>query len=289
VEETDDSVILSTNVAFGVQSIYKKDGSLSGYYYEYALMAPYFIEDMSPEKELDVLVLGLGTGTYPKQMKKYIPNVSIDAVEIDQKIADLAYEYFNLQEDEANVFVNDGRSFLSTPDARQYDIILADAYQDITVPFHMSTVEFFQEVKDHLKPGGVLIVNVNIKSGSFTGVPEYLANTVKSLFNKVYRADLRQVTNSLLFVSDDVNMIENYKTNAKAQIDENNDLYYISRYIEDNLVEMTEDTLLLTDDLAPVEILGQRALAEIVSSEVASFRSNVEGKSISEIFDYLTN
>jgi hypothetical protein len=84
-------------------------------------------------------------------------------------------------------------------------------------------------------------------------------------------------------------MIENYKTNAKAQIDENNDLYYISRYIEDNLVEMTEDTLLLTDDLAPVEILGQRALAEIVSSEVASFRSNVEGKSISEIFDYLTN
>jgi spermidine synthase len=289
VEETDDSVILSTNVAFGVQSIYKKDGSLSGYYYEYALMAPFFIEDMSPEKELDVLVLGLGTGTYPKQMKKYIPNVSIDAVEIDQKIADLAYEYFNLQEDEANVFVNDGRSFLSTPDARQYDIILADAYQDITVPFHMSTVEFFQEVKDHLKPGGVLIVNVNIKSGSFTGVPEYLANTVKSLFNKVYRADLRQVTNSLLFVSDDVNMIENYKTNAKAQIDENNDLYYISRYIEDNLVEMTEDTLLLTDDLAPVEILGQRALAEIVSSEVASFRSNVEGKSISEIFDYLTN
>lgn len=289
VEETDDSVILSTNVAFGVQSIYKKDGSLSGYYYEYALMAPYFIEDMSPEKELDVLVLGLGTGTYPKQMKKYIPNVSIDAVEIDQKIADLAYEYFNLQEDEANVFVNDGRSFLSTPDARQYDIILADAYQDITVPFHMSTVEFFQEVKDHLKPGGVLIVNVNIKSGSFTGVPEYLANTVKSLFNKVYRADLRQVTNSLLFVSDDVNMIENYKTNAKAQIDENNDLYYISRYIEDNLVEMTEDTLLLTDDLAPVEILGQRALAEIVSSEVASFRSNVEGKSISEIFDFLTN
>ena len=69
VEETDDSVILSTNVAFGVQSIYKRDGSLSGYYYEYALMAPFFIEDMSPEKELDVLVLGLGTGTYPKQMK----------------------------------------------------------------------------------------------------------------------------------------------------------------------------------------------------------------------------
>jgi predicted membrane-bound spermidine synthase len=137
VEETETSIILSTNVAFGVQSIYKKDGSLSGYYYEYALMAPYFINDMSPEKELDVLVLGLGTGTFPKQLKKYIPNVAVDAVEIDAKIADLATEYFNLKEDEANVFINDGRSFFSTPDAKQYDIILADAYQDITVPFHV--------------------------------------------------------------------------------------------------------------------------------------------------------
>ncbi|NLP00118.1 MAG: fused MFS/spermidine synthase [Clostridiaceae bacterium] len=289
VEETETSIILSTNVAFGVQSIYKKDGSLSGYYYEYALMAPYFINDMSPEKELDVLVLGLGTGTFPKQLKKYIPNVAVDAVEIDAKIADLATEYFNLKEDEANVFINDGRSFFSTPDAKQYDIILADAYQDITVPFHMSTKEFFQIVKEHLKPGGILIVNVNMKSGSFTGVPEYLANTVKSIFNKVYRADLTQVTNSLLFVSDDNNMIENYNNNVKAQINKNHDLYYISKFIGENLVEMTDDTLVLTDDLAPVEILGQKALAEIVKEEVAIARKQIEGKNLREIFEYLTN
>jgi len=288
VEDTEDSVILSTNVAFGVQSIYKKDGSLSGYYYEYALMAPYFIKDMSPEKELDVLVLGLGTGTFPKQLKKYIPNVTIDAVEIDAKIADLATEYFNLKEDEANVFINDGRSFFQTPDAKQYDIILADAYQDITVPFHMSTQEFFRIVKEHLKPGGVLIVNVNMKSGSFTGVPEYLANTVKSIFNKVYRADLTQVTNSLLFVSDDVNMIDNFKNNAYAQINKNHDLYYISKYIDANLVEMTDESLILTDDLAPVELLGQKALAEIVNEEVANFRKLIEGKSLKEMFEYLT-
>lgn len=289
VEDTDDSVILSTNVAFGVQSIYKKDGSLSGYYYEYALMAPYFIEDMSPKKELDVLVLGLGTGTFPKQLKKYIPNIKTDAVEIDEKIADLAFEYFNLKEDEADVFINDGRSFFSTPDAGKYDIILADAYQDITVPFHMSTVEFFQIVKEHLKPGGILIVNVNMKSGSFTGVPEYLANTVKSIYKKVYRADIIQVTNSLLFISDDIDMLRNYKNNINAQLDENHDLYKISKYIENNLVEMTDDTLILTDDLAPVEILGQKALSEIVNSEVETFRRAIKGKSLSEIFDYLTN
>ena len=288
VEETEDSIILSTNVAFGVQSIYKKDGSLSGYYYEYALMAPYFIKDMSPEKKLDVLVLGLGTGTFPKQLKKYIPNVTIDAVEIDAKIADLATKYFNLKDDEANVYINDGRSFFSTSDAKQYDIILADAYQDITVPFHMSTIEFFQIVKEHLKPGGVLIVNVNMKSGSFTGVPEYLANTVKNLFNKVYRTDLTQVTNSLLFVSDDQNMVENYRNNIQAQINKGHDLYYISKFVEENLVEMTDDSLVLTDDLAPVEILGQRSLTEIVKTEVANARKYFEGKSLKEIYEYIT-
>ena len=289
VEETDNSVILSTNVAFGVQSIYKKDGSLSGYYYEYALMAPYFIKDMSPEKKLNVLVLGLGTGTYPKQLKKYIPNVTTDAVEIDAKIADLASKYFNLREDEAIVYINDGRSFFSTPDAKQYDIILADAYQDITVPFHMSTVEFFKIVKDHLKPGGVLIVNVNMKSGSFTGVPEYLANTVKSLFNKVYRADLSVVTNSLLFASDDNDMIENYKNNTANQIPLDHDLYNISRYISSHLVEITDTKLVLTDDLAPVEILGQKALSEIVQSEVERVSGMLKGKSLQEIFEYLAN
>jgi len=289
VSETDDSVILSTNVAFGVQSIYKKDGSLSGYYYEYALMAPYFIKDMSPEKKLDVLVLGLGTGTFPKQLKKYVPNVTTDAVEIDAKIADLASKYFNLKEDEATVYINDGRSFFSTPNARQYDIILADAYQDITVPFHMSTKEFFSIVRDHLKPGGILIVNINMKSGNFTGVPEYLANTVKSLFKKVYRVDLTTVTNSLLFVSDDDQMLENYMANSAAQIPEDHDLYGISRFVANNLEEITETKYILTDDLAPVEIMGQKSLSEIVKNEIDVIRDQLEGKSLQEIFEYLTD
>lgn len=288
VEETDDSVILSTNVAFGVQSIYKKDGSLSGYYYEYALMAPYFLKDMSNEKELDVLVLGLGTGTYPKQLKKYIPNVETDAVEIDSKIAELARTHFNLKPQEANVFINDGRSFLSTPDARKYDIILADAYQDITVPFHMSTQEFFKIVKSHLKPGGILAINVNMKSGDFTGVPEYLANTVKSIFNKVYRSDLDVVTNSILFASDDESILQNYQKNASALISEEHDLYDISRYIEQSLQEITEARLILTDDLAPVEMLGQKSLNAIVESEAEIIRSAIKGKSLKEIIQYFS-
>ena len=35
-------------------------------------------------------------------------------------------------------------------------MIMVDAYQDITIPFQMSSVEFFTMVKDHLKDGGVM-------------------------------------------------------------------------------------------------------------------------------------
>jgi len=287
VSETEDSVILSTNVAFGVQSIYKKDGSLSGYYYEYALMAPFFMEEASFDKDLDVLVLGLGTGTYSKQLKKYFPNSSCDAVEIDEKIAWLAGKYFELKEDEATVYINDGRSFLDTENAGLYDIILADAYQDITVPFHMSTVEFFQSVKKHLKPGGILIVNINMKSGDFEGVPEYLAGTVKNCFKSVYRVDLTNVTNSVLFVSDLDNMLENYEKNTRAAIPEDHDLYAISRFVGNNAKEIEASNLILTDDLAPVEVLGQKSLNRIVEQELEYYRSYMKGKSLKDILEML--
>lgn len=288
VSEDEDSVILSTNVAFGVQSIYKKDGSLSGYYYEYALMAPFFMDEASTEKDLDVLVLGLGTGTYSKQLKKYFKNAKSDAVEIDGKIAWLAEKYFNLRKDEATVYINDGRSFLSTKDAGLYDVILADAYQDITVPFHMSTVEFFTEVKKHLKPGGILIVNINMKSGDFTGVPEYLSGTLKKVFKYAYRVDLEHVTNSVVFVSDNDKMLTNYANNIASSIPEEHDLYKISRYVAENTQEIPASDLVLTDDLAPVEVLGKKSLDKIVARELEAFSAGLKGKSLKEILQMVT-
>lgn len=281
VAENDTSVILSTNVAFGVQSIYRKDGALSGYYYEYALAAPLFRPQATLDEPLDVLVLGLGTGTFSKQLKKFYPNSQSDAVEIDAKIAELAATHFNLQPEEATVYIDDGRMFLDSPDCGQYDIILADAYQDITVPFHMATQEFFTKAKEHLKPNGVLVVNVNMKSGDFTGVPEYLAQTVKTRFSSVYRMDLDVVTNSLLFCSDNPDMLAQYQENMAREITEGHELFNISRYMADAATEVAAGPLVLTDDKAPVERLGLVSLNRIVEQETQYIRrmldSNTDG------------
>jgi predicted membrane-bound spermidine synthase len=99
VSKDSDSEILSTNVAFGIQSIYKKNQALSGLYYDYALMAPLFEKNTDFSKKLDSLILGLGTGTYAKEMKHFFVNTNTDGVEIDKKIADLSKKYFDLKDD----------------------------------------------------------------------------------------------------------------------------------------------------------------------------------------------
>jgi spermidine synthase len=87
--------------------------------------------------------------------------MSIEGVEIDARIIDLARKFFRLPEAVA-VSITDGRAYLRT--SGQYDVILVDAYKDITIPFHMSTVEYFGMVRDHLKEGGVMVVNLNMHS-----------------------------------------------------------------------------------------------------------------------------
>ena len=103
-------------MAFGVQSIMMKSGGLTGMYYDYALAAP-----LMAEKCEDVLILGLGTGTFAGQCLKYFPGCSVTGVEIDEKIVALSREYFGLPE-EVNAVVGDGRAYLTT--SGTYDVIM---------------------------------------------------------------------------------------------------------------------------------------------------------------------
>ncbi len=98
VKESGRSVILSTNVLFGVQSIYMKNQGLTGMYYDYAMAAPLMVEGKEPA-QCRVLVLGMGTGTYATQCRKYFGSMEVEGVEIDDRITALAREYFYLPED----------------------------------------------------------------------------------------------------------------------------------------------------------------------------------------------
>ncbi|MGN1147927.1 MAG: spermidine synthase, partial [Lachnospiraceae bacterium] len=232
VKEDEDSVILSTNVLFGVQSIMKKDDSLTGMYYDYALAAPVMI-GLSEKEDAKVLILGMGTGTFARQCRQYFGDVAIEGVEIDQKITNLAEQYFDLPSD-ITVTTYDGRAYLNAIDEK-YDVIMVDAYQDITIPFQMSSLEFFTLVREHLKDDGVMVVNMNMHTEKEGNINQYLSDTIANVFDSVYTVNVSGSTNRELFAATDPAVIEGFA--AKAEKLENTDLRSLMQRAAAGMVE----------------------------------------------------
>lgn len=273
VKETERSVILSTNVLFGVQSIMMKDDSLTGMYYDYALAAPFMAG--VPEKETsDILILGMGTGTYARQCMKYFPNATVEGVEIDQKITDLAGEYFGLP-DSVQVTTYDGRAYLQAMD-KKYDVIMVDAYQDITIPFQMSSVEFFTQVKEHLTDDGVMVVNMNMKSDGEDSINAYLADTIASVFDSVAIVDVAGSTNRELFAAQSAEVILGLEDDVeKAALQDARadlELSEMMGKVTVSLEPYVAGNRILTDDKAPVEVLGMHVIDELIADELGYYK-----------------
>ena len=273
VSEDDDCTYLSTNVLFGVQSVYVKSGELSGMYYDYAMAAPLMTE--RPDTA-DILILGMGTGTYAKQCTRYFSNVTAEGVEIDDRITDLAREYFELPEN-ISVTTYDGRAFLAACD-KKYDVIMVDAYQDITIPFQMSSVEFFTLVRDHLTDGGVMVVNMNMRSDSADGINNRLADTISEVFGSVYTVDVDSSTNRELFASNNKDMLTVLESNTEKLSDEA--LKVLMERVRRGLVPYTSGGMILTDDKAPVELLGMRVIDDIIQDELIYYKAQFREKGI---------
>ena len=280
VDEDDSEVVLSTNVLFGVQSVYRKEKTLTGMYYDYAMAAPY-MAGMSDKEDTDILILGMGTGTYATQCSRYFGDIRVEGVEIDEKITDLAHRYFELP-DTIRVTTYDGRAFLQGLDRvggrdgseygddGLYDVIMVDAYQDITIPFQMSSVEFFSLVRDHLKDDGVMVVNMNMQSDGEDGINEYLADTISSVFTSVYTVDVRNNTNRELFASMDLGFRERLTEGYASEDDE--ELKSMMETVDAGLTEYRAGDRILTDDRAPVELLGMKAIDRIIRDEVSYYK-----------------
>lgn len=279
VKNEDDCVVLSTNVLFGVQSVYQKDGGLTGRYYDYALAAP-VLADVLDKESPNALILGMGTGTYATQCREYFPSLEIEGVEIDDKITDLAREYFYLPED-ISVITYDGRAFLNVC-KKSYDVIMVDAYQDITIPFQMSSAEFFTLVREHLKPGGIMVVNMNMHSDSEGNINEYLQDTIASVFPYVKTVEVPYTTNRELFAAES-DLFSVFEKNSERL--SRADLSGMMQQVGENMVEYDPGQHILTDDCAPVEKLGMSVIDELIQEELGYYKKILKEEGIRGLID----
>ena len=279
VREDDRRVILSTNVLFGVQSVYIKDDTLTGMYYDYALAAPLMLEQ--PQDTHEMLILGMGTGTFATQCRRYFDSLEIEGVEIDEKITALAQEYFSL-DPSVPVTTYDGRAFLAGTE-KKYDFIMVDAYQDITIPFQMSTVEFFTLVKNSLAPGGVMVVNMNMHSDKKGSINEYLCDTIASVFGNVYTVKVDSTTNRELFASDLTGMPDRLYSASQKLVDPE-----LKELMEDIYMDMERyegGENILTDDKAPVELLGMQVIDDLISEELTYYKKRFKEDGIAGLIN----
>ncbi len=279
VAEDERSVTLSTNVLFGVQSIHMKEDTLTGMYYDYALAAP-ILAGYDKMESMDVLVLGMGSGTYATQCRTYFPRAKVEGVEIDEKITDLARKYFELPGD-VPVATYDGRAYLQGVD-KKYDVIMVDAYQDITIPFQMSSQEFFREVSNHLTPNGVIVVNMNMHTQEKGDINEYLTDTICSIFPHAYTVDVMGSTNRELFAFANSQALDYLQS---TQV--NRELGNQMERVANNLKQCQGGEQILTDDKAPVEVLGMNVIDSLIQDEMKYYKGVLRDRGVKGLMDEL--
>lgn len=271
---------LSTNVLFGVQSVQVKGDALTGMYYDYALAAPCMAGmDGTDNENRSVMILGMGSGTYASYCTRYFPGASVQGAEIDKKIADIATDYFGLP-GSVTVAVEDGRAYLAAS-KEKFDVIMVDAYQDITIPFQLSSVEFFNEVRSHLKPNGVMVVNLNMTSAENGSINEYLCDTMASVFKHTVTAPVRGNTNTEVFCTNADDWEETFLCSIAKLKD--SDYADMMRTVYSKLTPYEGGSCILTDDKAPVEVLGMRVLDELIGDELNYYKDELRTGGLSAL------
>lgn len=245
---------LALNEGHATHSIYHPGQRLTGGPWDYFMIGPYFNPDMRPEDVESLLLIGLAAGTVSKQFTEAYGPIPIDGVEIDGEIAEIGREYFDMNEPNLNVIVDDGRYYLERTN-KTWDVIGIDAYRQPYIPFHLTTREFFQAVSDSLSDDGVAIINAGRTRTDFRLV-DVIATTMADVYPNVYVIDVARFTNSIIIGTKQPTDIENFAANM-LNIPEGS----LIRDVGDealrsgNMREWTEPGQVFTDDLAPVELV----------------------------------
>ena len=266
VVQIGDETLLILNEGIGFHSVYEQNSILTGAYWDYFLVAPYFNNPpYTPAQLRRVALIGLGAGTTARELTAAYGPIPIDGVEIDGTIIDLARQYFHMNEPNLHVLIQDGRSWLNTT-SQKYDEISIDVYQQPYVPFQFTTREFFQAVRDHLTPTGVVAVNA-LRSATDFRLVEALAQTMHAVFPNVYIIDTVSFENSVIIGTNAHTSLGNFKINTAelsnpylAQVAFNSIAY-------GNMREEHQSTVWFTDDRAPVEQLIDQIIYEDVINQ----------------------
>jgi spermidine synthase len=257
-EDADGYRYLYLNEGQGVHSVWHPTNFLYNGTWDIFLAAPYFnAPPYTPDRVKNLLVIGLATGTIPRQYIKAYGNIPIDGIEIEPEIIEVGERFFDMNSSmmpSLSVYSGDGRYMLNQLD-NEYSVIAIDAYRPPYIPWHLTTVEFFMEIKDHLLPDGVVAINVG-RTNTDRRLIDAMTATLLEVYPSVHAIDVQGSFNTILvatmqFTNSD-NLIENLNLlpdNAEPIL-----RTVLTKSVA-TLAPVVASYTLFTDDRAPVETL----------------------------------
>lgn len=269
VELADGERRLELNEGQAIHSIYRPGDYLVGNYWDEHLVLPFVAlpgatgvagPGRGPGWPDRIAILGNAAGTVARAYGHYFPETRVDAVEIDRRVTEVGREYFGLENPNMVVHSEDARPWLRSADP-VYDVIMVDAYHQPYIPFYMATKEFFELVRDRLRPGGVVLINVGHPESS-DALEQNLTATLETALPNVLRDPVTD-TNTMLVGSADPIAAAHILLATRGP----------GAPIPEDLDELARDTALRTrpaltggevwtDDHAPVEWLVDLSLLE---------------------------
>ena len=256
VQAPDGERTLELNEGHAVHSLYRTGSWLTGDYWDEMLVLALAGGHAPPRS---VAILGNAAGTTARAIGHYFPGTAVDAVEIDPALTDVGRKLFDLRGPRLRVHTADARPWLRSTD-QTFDVIMVDAYRQPYIPFYLATREFFDEVRDHLAPGGLVVINVGHPEQS-DALEKVLSATMRAVFGGefVWR-DPAEPTNTMLVGSTATDPAGRLRA---AAVPLPSELGEVARATADRLGPALTGGRVYTDDLAPVEWLVDTSLAEV--------------------------
>lgn len=133
----------------------------------------------------NILVIGLGSGSFVRFFQHHFPETRIDAVDYSQHIINIAKGYFQLPENKQTViFCEDGYTFLQNNRQKKYDLILIDAFDDKGMAPTIYSESFLALCSESLTEKG--LVSCNLWSNNRKHLQEIKATLAKHFQGNMY-------------------------------------------------------------------------------------------------------
>lgn len=225
-----------------------------GYEQVMAEVAQYQAQKSNPPS---ALFIGGGGYTFPQYLVARFPGARVRVLEIDPGVTQIAHEKLGLPADTTiESFNGDARLYMTGRPDRTFDLVVGDAFNDFSVPYHLTTSGFNERVKAWLAPGGFYMINlIDGYRGDFV---RSFAYTLRQTFRYVYfvpgSKDWRTTSRMThVMIAGDTPL----DANALASVDAGDGWaqLYATLLPEADLNALLAEgrTIALSDDYAPVE------------------------------------